>query len=183
MPFADYRATFSPVIQSNNITVYGHSGKDGSYFAPVKEYKNFDFYKEHPVITFDTIYGQGQYKVIGLMMLNTDINMDSNPELFNFHDYVDMDPAQFEYYIKTVSERSYFHTGVDVKYGDQLLALSTCDTEVENSNSTPFRMALIARKVRPGESEEVDVSKASINKNVEMPKEWVKKYKKQTPFE
>ena len=183
VPFADYRATFSPVIQSNNITVYGHSGKDGSYFAPVKEYKNFDFYKEHPVITFDTIYGQGQYKVIGLMMLNTDINMDSNPELFNFHDYVDMDPAQFEYYIKTVSERSYFHTGVDVKYGDQLLALSTCDTEVENSNSTPFRMALIARKVRPGESEEVDVSKASINKNVEMPKEWVKKYKKQTPFE
>ena len=72
---------------------------------------------------------------------------------------------------------------MDVKYGDQLLALSTCDTEVENSNSTPFRMALIARKVRPGESEEVDVSKASINKNVEMPKEWVKKYKKQTPFE
>lgn len=179
IPFVDYRATFAPNYQSTNITIYGHSAADGSFFAPVKQYKDFEFYKEHPVVQFDTIYGKGQYKVIGLMMVNTDI---TNMDVFNFHDYVDMTESQFKYYIDNVMKRTYFNTGVDVKFGDQLLTLSTCDTEVINSNTTPYRMALVARKVRSGESPEVDVTKAAINKSVEMPEGWVKKTGKKTPF-
>lgn len=180
IPFADYRATFAPNYQSTNITIYGHSAADGTFFAPVKQYKEFDFYKEHPTVQFDTIYGKGQYKIIGLMMVNTDI---SQKDVFNFHDYVDLTESQFKFYIENVEKRSYFKTGVDVKFGDQLLTLSTCDTEVINSNTTPYRMALVARKVRPGESADVDVAKASINKTVEMPAGWVKKMGKNTPFD
>ena len=180
IPFADHRVTFSPNYQSDNVTIYGHAAKDGTFFAPVKEYKDIEFYKKHPTLTFDTIYGKGLYKIVGVMMVDTDI---TKKDLFNFHDYNDMSEEQFDYFMDQVYKRTYFNTDVDVKFGDNLLTLSTCDTDVINSNTTPYRMALVARKVRPGEVMDVDVSKAEINKDVTMPDGWIKKFGKQTPFD
>lgn len=94
-----------------------------------------------------------------------------------------MSEEQFDYFMDQVYKRTYFNTDVDVKFGDNLLTLSTCDTDVINSNTTPYRMALVARKVRPGEVMDVDVSKAEINKDVTMPDGWIKKFGKQTPFD
>ncbi len=179
-PFADYKATISKDMQSTNVTIYGHAAKDGSYFGPVKQYKKIDYYKEHPTLTFNTIYGNGEYKIIGLFMEN--VSQD-NLNMFNYHDMVDLDEAGFNSYIENVMARNYFTTSVDVKFGDQLVTLSTCDTEVDGSTKTPYRLALVARKVRPGESEKVDVSKAANNVNQIMPDGWVKEKGKKNPFQ
>lgn len=83
VPYVDYRATISEEYQSTNITIYAHSNsKEGTYFAPAKLYKDatLEYYREHPVITFDTIYGKGEYKVIAVMLVNTDVESE---ELFN----------------------------------------------------------------------------------------------------
>lgn len=181
VPFADYRTSIFQTEQSDNITIYGHAAADGTFFAPVKAYKDMEFYKEHPIVQFDTIYGKGQYKVLAIMMINTDLR---SPELFNYHDYIDMDEDQFNYFIKTVREHSYYENDdVDVYYGDNLITLSTCDTEIDASNTTPYRMALVARQIRPGEKLTVDVSQVKENSDVIMPEAWQKKTGKKTPFD
>lgn len=186
VPFADFRASISQDYTSNNVTIYGHAAKDGSYFAPIKEYRTLEYYKQHPVINFDTIFsGKGRYKIIGALIakVNNGTGTPNDPEEFNYHDYVNMSEEDFDTYIDEVLKRSYFDTGVDVKYGDQLITLSTCDDEIEDSLTTPYRMIVVARKVRPGESTEVDLSAASENTDMLMPQAWVDKYKKSNPYQ
>jgi len=176
VPFAHYGATITREAQSENISIFGHSARNGSYFAPVKQYKDVEFYKKHPIISFDTIYNLGNYKVIGLFM--EDVSQ-GNTKMFAYHDAVDLDEVGFNDYIDNVMKRSYFTTDVDVEYGDKLITLSTCDYEV---NNTDFRVALVARKVRPGENTDVNTSIAQKNANQLMPDRWYTKKGIKNPF-
>lgn len=190
VPFADYRTTISPSYQSDNITIYGHAAANGSFFTPVKQYQDIEFYKEHPILEFDTIYGKGVYKIFAFGIINADASGYSrNPNLypagdtFNYHDYNDLTETVFNSFVQEIRRRSYFIADVDIQPGDKIITLSTCDTEIMNSLSTPYRAVLFARKVRDGESVTVDVSQAEPNLEVVMPAAWVKKYGKNTPFD
>lgn len=180
VPYIDYRATITHDFQSSNLTIYGHAANDGSYFAPVKSYKDVEYYKKHPRLTFNTIYGKADYKIIGAFM--EDVGMDNAEKMFAYHDKIDMDEKEFNEYVKNVTSRSYFKTNVDVKNGDKLVTLSTCDTELDSSVGTPYRMVLVARKVRVGEDTAVDVSKATKNTEMVMPADWVAKKGKANPY-
>ena len=52
----------------------------------------------------------------------------------------------FNFYIDNCKSRWMLDTGVDVKYGDQLLTLSTCYADEDNS-----RFLVVARRLRDGE--------------------------------
>lgn len=179
IPFIDHRAFVGAEHQSANLTIYGHAAKNGSHFAPVKEYKDIKYYKDHPIINFNTIYGNGAYKIIGFFM--EDVGSD-NTKMLAYHDVNELDKAGFDSYISEINKRSYFKTGVDAKFGDQLITLSTCDEEVVKGTSTPFRCVLVARKVRSGEKADVDISKATINKEMIMPDKWVSAKGKENPY-
>lgn len=182
VPFLDYRATVMDGFQSPNLTMYGHSANDGTFFAAVKDYKKLEFYKEHPTIIFDTIYGKGTYKIIGFFMEDTRVK---NPKRFAYHDFVNIsteDGSDFTKFIDELGKRSYFDTTVDILSNDNLITLSTCSTEVDSSLTTPYREVLVARKVRPGESTEVDVAGAKYNEDIIMPDGWIKKMGKNKPF-
>lgn len=183
VPFADYRATIDPNNTSLNVTIYGHAAKNGTYFSALKDYRTVDFYKEHPIVEFDTIYGKGRYKVIGAMLTRVYNGGDSSPEEFNYHDYVDMTELEFNAFMEELNKRTYFNTGVDVKYGDQLITLSTCDDQIDDSLSTPYRMVVVARKVRYNELVTVDVSQAAANTEMMMPSAWQEKYGKANPYQ
>ena len=66
--------------------------------------------------------------------------------------------------MQNVTERSEIITGVDVQKGDQFMTLSTCSNEFE-----PSRFIVIGRKVRDGESPEVDTSLAKLNPDAKAP--------------
>lgn len=180
IPFADYRATFSKNYQSSNITIYGHPNKNGSYLYAVKSYKDIDFYKENPIVDFNTIYGRGEYVVIARFIADVDLE---SPELFNYHDYVDMDEEKFNYFIETINSKSYFESSVDVAFGDSLLTLSTCNDEIDPSTKTKYRDVLVARKLRPDEAREtIDVSESKINVDMVMPSGWMEKFNMTNPY-
>lgn len=179
VPFVDYRATINPERQSENLTIYGHSAKDGSYFAALKNYKDVSYYKQHPVVLFDTIYGKGAYKVIGLFMENVNYQQNPSGKMFEYHNLYDMNETDFNDYIANVMKRSYFTTSVDVKYGDKLISLSTCDYDV---NDHDYRIVLVAREVREDETTTVDTSAAAANSSMIMPAGWVSKYGKANPY-
>ena len=54
---------------------------------------------------------------------------------------------EFNFYIEKCKSRWLYDTGVDVKYGDKLLTLSTCYSDVDNS-----RFIVVARRLREGEN-------------------------------
>ena len=58
------------------------------------------------------------------------------------------DKTHFDYYVNTIESLNMIDNVVDVKYGDQLLTLSTCYSDEDNS-----RFLIVARQLRDGETE------------------------------
>ena len=163
IPFADCRVDIS--IPSTNIPIYSHNMKDGQMFGELINYQDLNYYKQHPVINFDSLYEEGKYKIVGMFIAST---LPEHAPNFEYHNFIqassDEDLMNFA---NDVLARSLIITGVDIQPGDQLITLSTCTYDFKEA-----RFAIVARRVREGESETVDTSAAKINPNPVMPKAW-----------
>lgn len=162
--FADYRTTIEPGSESDITILYAHNMEsNGEYFEKLTNYSpwesGLDYYCETPVIDFDTLYETAKWKIFGAVYCTVD---ETYGEVFHYPDKIDFaDEDDFYTYMADVMNRSLFYTDVDVEYGDKLLVLSTCYFPIDRKVNG--RIVLYARKVRDGESAEVDVSKAVIN--------------------
>lgn len=163
--FADFRSTINSYEQSDHIVLYGHNQKNGTMFGDMDYYRwNLEYYKSNPVITFNTNCFTGKYKIFANFVTNV-LPEHDNGYVFNYADYIELDdPNTFKVFMDNVMVRTLIFTGVDVKYGDKILTLSTCSTEFE-----PSRHIIMARKIREGEDETVDTSKFEINPNPKWP--------------
>ncbi|HNX63781.1 MAG TPA: class B sortase [Oscillospiraceae bacterium] len=163
--FIDHRTTIGANKQSDNLVIYGHNEADGTMFGELDKYKkDIDFYRQHPVVNFNTNYEAGQYKIIAMFVTNVLKSQDRNGVVFDYHNYIDMDKARYDDFIGNVMLRTQVNTTVDTKVGDEFLTLSTCSNEFE-----PSRFVVIARKVRKGEDPAVDTAGATVNKNAKEP--------------
>lgn len=168
--FADYRNVFQPSRISGNTILYGHNVWDGSMFAKLTRYYNatihgdyddrLGFYKEYPTITFNTLYEASEWKIFAAVLFNTREDLG---EVYPYTQVLEFGgKEEFNSYILDIMDRSILWTDVDLEYGDSLLTLSTCYMYSPYEN-TDTRCVIFARKVRDGESAEVDVSKAQVN--------------------
>lgn len=163
--FMDRRNIATETETSDNIILYGHNQADETMFGDLKKYKDIEFYKENPVITFSTLYDEKQYKIISYFVIDIE---PSHGEIFDYHNYINFDDEEeFNYYISEIMARSYMLNDVDVEYGDKFLTLSTCSNEFSTS-----RFVIIARQVREGESSEVDISSVTKNPNIKRDSYW-----------
>lgn len=166
--FADYRNIITPEKTSANIVLYGHNFSESTQFAKLSRYLNsktddpLSFYKENPVISFDTLYEKGKWKIFAVVLFNVDPKNGEVYPYHNIHEFSSKDA--FNQYIIDIMDRSRIFTDVDLTYGDQLLTLSTCYYPYGNP-PLDTRAVVFARKVREGESEYVDISKAVFNNN------------------
>ncbi len=169
--FADFRNKFEAGEISANTVLYGHNIWDGSMFAKLTRYYDsrlgneysdrLGFYKENPTITFNTLYEKSEWKVFACVLFNTD---EANGEVYPYTQIHDFNNKEsFNSYILDIMDRSVLWTDVDLTYGDSILTLSTCYYPYGKKIDT--RCVVFARKVRDGESAEVDVSKAVTNDN------------------
>ncbi len=173
--FADFRCVVNDYDfnQSDNIVLYGHNQANGTMFGTLQKYKitkqntsKFDFYLQHPTFTFSNLYEEYTYKIIALFVCEVDPKHTRDGVVFDYHNYIRFGTKEktFEEFMQNVTERSQIITGVDVQEGDQFMTLSTCSNEFE-----PSRFVVIGRKVRDGESPEVDTSKAALNPDAKEP--------------
>lgn len=161
---AEYTAHIESDYHSANILLHGHNMSNGTFFRDVSKfdvlYYGRDMYDEHPVVQFDTLYEKGLYKIFAMMQVNTN---SEDGEVFYYtlvHDF--KNKKEFIDYYAQVLDRSFIYTPqVDLKYGDEVIAMSTCDFTFGKSKS--LRFVLFARKVRDGEDPTVDVSQTIIN--------------------
>lgn len=159
VPYIDSRVDQKK--ESTNTVIYGHNMKDGQIFGELMNYKGLDYYKKHPVIQYDSVYREGEYKIISVFVTNI---YERDGAVWPYHDFIDGDDAALDNYVQQAVARSLISTTVDVKPGDKLLTLSTCSYEFKDA-----RTVVVARKVREGESAKVDTTGAKMNPNPLMP--------------
>lgn len=168
--FADCKAKLEKEGNSRNVVLYGHNMIDGSMFSQLLDYKNLDFYRSNPLISFDTLYNEGDYKIFAVFIINADEKEDDG-YAFNYRKNVFPEGSSFERFITEVNARSIIDTGIDVVEGDELLTLSTCSYEFDDA-----RTVVMARKVRENESLHVATSEAKLNKTPLYPQAYYDKY-------
>lgn len=148
-------------VESKNILVHGHHMNDGSMFADILKYTRFDFYKLTPSFNFDTIFESAKWKVISVFRTNT---LPEHGPIFDYLRGSFSNGEDFMSFVKELRDRSLIITPVDVDASDRLVTLSTCSYEFKD-----FRTVVVARKVRDGEDESVDVDQAIVNPNPVLP--------------
>ncbi len=170
--FADYRNKFDNGELSGNTVLYGHNMWNGdTMFAKLSRYYDggvpkgettdyLKFYREHPTITFNTLYDNSEWKVFACVLFNTQEELGEVYPYINVREFAGV--GEFNGFILDIMDRSVLWTDVDLQYGDNILTLSTCYYPYTKEKADT-RVAVFARKVREGESADVDVSKAVRN--------------------
>lgn len=171
--FIDYRSTDS--TKSRNVIMHGHNMRDGSQFHTMLNYSHegdldgdLDYYREHPVIIFNTPDGDAKYKIISVFKTSTRYE---HGEFFNYMQGEFNSDAEFMNFVYNARIRSMFDIPVTVNEKDQIITLSTCCYEFYQ-----WRCVIVARKVRPGEDEKVDVDLADNNPDPLFPDVYYERY-------
>lgn len=177
--FMDYRN--DAINLDANTIIYGHNSYDGHVFSDLSQYDDIEFYKEHPVIEFNTLDKYYQWKIYAVFITNQ-IASEDNGYVFNFI-YPHMEGPNFKGYVEELNKRTLYYTGVDIKDGDRILTLSSCIRNLDLSNyRAKASIVVVARAVRQGEDPTVDTSRAYINENPKYPQLYYTKHGLQNPF-
>lgn len=163
VPFMDFRVNVK--APSDNLVVYGHNMKDGTLFGEIANYKEFEYYREHPLVNLSTVYEDGQYKIFSIFTTNA---YPAQGAVFDYYNFIDAENnTQFQQFLDQLKARSMVNTTVDVQPGDELITLSTCTYEFKDA-----RLVVVARKLRRGEDATVDVANAVENPQPLYPDIW-----------
>ena len=171
--FLDYRNHFDEVGEdgylkcpnSDNLILYGHNMYDDQMFGFLKYYvRNEAYYGLHPIINLSSNYENYQYKIFAFFILD---HLDDTDTKFDCWNSIDFDSEEHFYdYVNEAKKRTIRTTSVDVRYGDELLTLSTCSTYFPDDRG---RLIVLARKVRDGEDLLEGTQDSQPNPNIKWP--------------
>lgn len=171
--FFDERNSIESPEDHNKVTIiYGHNMASGQMFSGLNKFINSVYnVRSAPIITMNTLYHRNQYKVFAVIMADADEN---HTDRFNYIRTQFSGDQDFLNFVNDLRARSmYDFNSVDVQADDDLLILSTCTNP---STLDEGRLAVIARRVRDGESATVDTRQIAENSDVIMPKYWYEKH-------
>lgn len=142
--YGQYSVYGCPFVQENcsvdtpsdNIIIYAHNMNDGSMFAGLLNYTDYNFYEEHKHLEFITATESNSYEIISVFNTIAETG-------FRFYGFVNADSKNdFDEFVVTSKQLSFYDTGVSAEYGDELITLATC--EYSNPDS---RLVVVAKKV------------------------------------
>lgn len=135
-PFMDGNCFYN----CGNYSIFGHNMNSGTMFAGLLKYKDENYYKNHSKIYFDTLKDLGEYEVMAAFYSKAYDEADT--DVFRYYNYTNLlDEDTFDEYINKVKSSALYDTGVDARYGDQLITLSTCSYHTDNG-----RFVVVARQ-------------------------------------
>lgn len=124
---------------SDNLIIYGHHMNSGKMFAALDLYKDVQFYREHPLISYNTLEGEETYQVFAVFCTPVYTGSD-----FPYYTFTKAEDAEdYQEYIDAVKGRSLYDTGTSAVFGDKLLTLSTCEYSQRNG-----RIVVVAKRIR-----------------------------------
>lgn len=127
-------------VPSTNFIIYGHNMKDGSMFGDLDEYKTESFFRDHPLIYFNTLYEERTYEIMAVFLSQI---YESDDDVFKYYEFYQADTEdEFLSFYETITDISLYETGVTAEFGDTFLMLSTCAYHVEDG-----RLVVVAKRV------------------------------------
>lgn len=134
------RGTADIHTPGTNFVIYGHNMKDGSMFGDLDLYREEDFYREHPVISFDTLYEERSYEIVAVFLSQV---YAQDEDTFKYYQFYQADTQEeFDYFYGNIKELALYDTEVTAEYGDTFLTLSTCAYHVQDG-----RLTVVAKRL------------------------------------
>ncbi len=144
--YFDYRNRFgaSDEDQSENLMIYGHNQLDLSMFGSLRNYRfNYDYYNGHEFMKLSSNYEDYDYVIFAFLITSGE---SANGNDFCYWNMEELDTENdFNFYVQRCIDKAMVDTGIDVKYGDKLVTLSTCVERHED------RFIIVGRRLRDGE--------------------------------
>ena len=163
--FLDYRANIE--TPSKQLVIYLPHANNHIKFGELVKFKNLEYYKEHPVISFNSLHSNAKYKVFAVALF------PSGYEGIPYQTCMETnDKAQLVTLVQQALDHSILEIPVDVRDTDELLTVMSEDLSLVDENGKYARIAVFARKIRDGESETVNTQKAVVKPNKHMPQSW-----------
>ena len=129
------------INESDNLQIYGHRNKYGLMFEPLIKYAKKDFYEEHKTINLTTLEEDATYEILAIFYSRVYYSNETN--VFRYYYFVNAESEkEYNEFVNNAKNASKFDTGVDAKYGDKLITLSTCEYSRENG-----RFVVVAKKI------------------------------------
>lgn len=123
-----------------NFVIYGHNMRDGSMFGELDRFTEESFFKEHPLISFDTLYEERTYEIVSVFLSQV---YRQDQEVFKYYQFYQADTEEeFNCFYQNIKKLALYDTGVEAEYGDTFLTLSTCAYHVEEG-----RLVVVAKKL------------------------------------
>ena len=125
-------------VDSDQIIIYGHHMHNGTMFASLKKYKDYDWASDHRVVKLTTRDGTSVYEVFAVLVQNVRIRS------FKWENYIDLGRYQDKLSFVAQCRRN---AVVDLCDGNlhadtEYLTLITCDYSVPDG-----RLLVVCRKV------------------------------------
>lgn len=127
--------------EPGNVTIFGHSMRDGSMFAQLHEFANPKYCGNVPDIVFDTLTEPGLWKPVCVFKISTAKTQDFPYHLVNR--FSDTSTAS-EYLSRARYYALWYDDTVPIPEDAQLLSLSTCEYSLDNG-----RLVLVAVRIFP----------------------------------
>ena len=144
LPFIKYACDTGLGTESDNLIIYGHNMRNGTSFAAIMDYDEEEFWKEHPVIQYKTLYEERTYEVIAAFY---DQVYKKTDKVFKYYNFIDPESEEeFNEGIAYFLKKSKIDTGLTAEYGDKLISLVTCSKHKEKG-----RFVVVARMVEDDE--------------------------------
>lgn len=137
--YIDKHNTIEP--RDTNLIIHGHNMKSGIMFGSLDEYKKKEFYEEHKIINLTTLYEEEEYEIFAVFLSKV---YKVGDEVFKYYKFYNAaNENEFNNYIENCLNLAIYDTGIVPEYGDELIALSTCDYTYEDG-----RLVVVARKIK-----------------------------------
>ena len=132
------------IPEDDNLIIYGHNMRNGTMFHALSLFESADYVRQNPIVRFDTIYENRLYVPFAAFTATMDTGSERYLDIRQFL----FEEDSFDLFVLKMEKLSTIDTGVDVRYGDKLLLLVTCEYLYDNG-----RFVVALRELRPGETE------------------------------
>ena len=133
------------VPEDDCLIVYGHNMQNGTMFGDLKLYRELYFLRGCPPVAFDTIYENRLYAPFAVFIASMEAG---DASYFDVRQFV-FDESDFNAFVSSLRAHSEYDVPIDVRYGDSLLLLVTCDNAEADG-----RLIVAFRALREDETSE-----------------------------
>lgn len=112
----------SPLFTDECTYLYGTSEKKGAMFASLPNYVEHDYWQEHPTMLLITPDGDYELEIFACVR-------ESGKAVQTWSSKQFAGQSEYDEFIDSVLKKTSLHTGIVPQWGEQLLALCTCERD------------------------------------------------------